>query len=125
MRCPALGGNLQDHPFVTVIWEVSDSDTLLVAEQPRFLAEWLLRRSGPLTSTVAEVVAFHRTRGGLPAADIQVHMGPAYYEDHGAETYDGHAMVIAPVLISPKARGRVWLRSTDTTDKPRILTNSL
>ncbi len=96
-----------------------------MAEQPRFLAEWLLRRSGPLTSTVAEVVAFHRTRGGLPAADIQFHMGPAYYEDHGAETYDGHAMVIAPVLVSPKARGRVWLRSDDPTDKPRILTNSL
>jgi len=122
---PGVGGNLQDHPFVTVIWEVSDSDTLLVAEKPRFLAEWLLRRSGPLTSSVAEVVAFHRTRGGLPAADIQFHMGAAYYEDHGAETYDGHAMVIAPVLVSPKARGRVWLRSSDPTDKPRILTNSL
>ena len=48
------------------------------------MAEWLLRRSGPLTSTVAEVVAFVRTRGGLPAADIQFHMGAAYYEDHGA-----------------------------------------
>jgi choline dehydrogenase-like flavoprotein len=122
---PGVGGNLQDHPFVTVIWEVSDTDTLYVAEQPRFLAEWLLRRTGPLSSTVAEVVAFHRTRGGLPAPDIQFHMGAAYYEDHGAETYDGHAMVIAPVLVSPKARGRVWLRSADPTDKPRILTNTL
>jgi choline dehydrogenase-like flavoprotein len=120
-----VGANLQDHPFVTVIWDVSDTDTLFLAEQPRFLAEWLLRRSGPLTSSVAEVVAFHRTRGGLPAADIQFHMGAAYYEDHGAETYDGHAMVIAPVLISPKARGRVWLRSSDPTDKPRIITNTL
>jgi choline dehydrogenase-like flavoprotein len=122
---PGVGGNLQDHPFVTAIWEVSDTDTLRVAEQPRFLAEWLLRRSGPLTSTVAEVVAFHRTRGGLPAADIQFHMGAAYYDNHGAETYDGHAMVIAPVLVSPRARGRVWLRSSDPTDKPRILTNTL
>jgi choline dehydrogenase len=122
---PGVGGNLQDHPFVTVIWEVSDTDTLLVAEEPRFLAEWLLRRSGPLTSTVAEVVAFVRSRGGLPAADLQFHMGAAYYEDHGAETYDGHAMVIAPVLVSPRARGRVWLRSSDPTEKPRIITNTL
>jgi choline dehydrogenase-like flavoprotein len=81
--------------------------------------------SGKLTSTVAEVVAFTRTRGGLPAADIQYHMGAAYYEDHGAETYDGHCVVIAPVLVSPKARGRVWLRSSDPADKPRIITNSL
>ncbi len=122
---PGVGANLQDHPFVTVIFEVSDQDTLYVAERPRSVAEWLLRRSGPLSSTVAEVVAFHRTRAGLPAADIQYHMGAAYYEDHGAETFDGHAMVIAPVLVAPRARGRVWLRSSDPTDKPRIITNSL
>ena len=52
-------------------------------------------------------------------------MGAAYFEDHGAETYDGHCVVIAPVLVSPQARGRVWLRSSDPTAKPRILTNTL
>ncbi|HWD73617.1 MAG TPA: GMC family oxidoreductase N-terminal domain-containing protein [Solirubrobacteraceae bacterium] len=122
---PGVGKNLQDHPFVTVIFEVSDERTLYVAERPRSVAEWVFRRSGPLSSTVAEVVAFHRTRGGLPAADIQYHMGAAYYDDHGAETFDGHAMVIAPVLVAPQARGRVWLQSADPRAKPRILTNSL
>jgi choline dehydrogenase-like flavoprotein len=102
---PGVGRNLQDHPFVTMIWEVSDQQTLYGAEKPKPLAEWLLRRSGPLSSTVAEVFAFTRTRGGLPAADIQFHMGAAYFEDHGQETYDGHCMVIAPVLVSPRARG--------------------
>ena len=71
------------------------------------------------------MVAFTRTRGGLPAADIQFHMGAAYFEDHGAETYDGHCAVIAPVLVSPKARGQVWLRSSDPLAKPRIITNTL
>ena len=122
---PGVGRNLQDHPFVTLMWEVSDRDTLYGAEKPRALAEWLLRRSGKLSSTVAEVVAFTRTRGGLPAADIQFHMGAAYFEDHGAETYDGDCMVIAPVLVSPRARGQVWLRSADPTAKPRIITNAL
>jgi choline dehydrogenase-like flavoprotein len=108
-----------------MIYEVSDRNTLYGAEGPRAMAEWLLRRTGKLTSTVAEVVAFVRTRGGLPAADVQFHMGAAYYEDHGAETYDGHCAVIAPVLISPQARGRVWLRSGEPDAKPRILTNTL
>ncbi len=120
-----VGRNLQDHPFVTLIWEVSDTHSLATAESPKFLAEWLLRKSGPLTSTVAEVVAFTRTRPGLPAADIQFHMGAAYFDDHGAEKYDGHCAVIGPVLVSPKSRGKVWLRSADPTAKPRILTNSL
>ena len=34
-------------------------------------------------------------------------------------------MVIAPVLVSPQARGQVWLRSADPTAKPRIITNTL
>jgi choline dehydrogenase-like flavoprotein len=29
------------------------------------------------------------------------------------------------VLVSPKARGQVWLRSDDPTAKPRIVTNTL
>ena len=122
---PGVGRNLQDHPFVSLIWEISDQNTLYGADKPKPLAEWVLRRTGPLTSSVAEVVAFVRTRPGLPAADVQFHMGAAYYEDHGAETYDGHCAVIAPVLVSPQARGRVWLRSADPTAKPRLITNSL
>ena len=122
---PGVGRNLQDHPFVTMLWEVSDRDTMYGADKPKPLAEWLLRRSGPLSSTVAEVAAFTRTRGGLPAADIQFHMGAGYFEDHGAETYDGDAIVIAPTLLSPKSRGQVWLRSNDPAAKPRIITNSL
>lgn len=122
---PGVGRNLQDHPFLSVLWEVSDHNTLYGADRRKPLAEWLLRRSGPLTSTVAEVVAFQRTRAGLPAADIQFHMGAAYFEDHGAEIYHGHCMAIGPTLVTPKARGRVWLRSSDPAAKPRILTNSL
>jgi choline dehydrogenase-like flavoprotein len=122
---PGVGKNLQDHPFVTLNYEVRDSDTLYQADSPRQLAEWLLRHSGKLTSTVAEVCAFVRTRSGLPAADIQFHMGAAFYEQHGAVEHDGHACVIAPVLVSPQARGEITLRSSEPTAKPRILTNSL
>ncbi|MEV4422321.1 GMC family oxidoreductase N-terminal domain-containing protein [Patulibacter sp. NPDC049589] len=122
---PGVGRNLQDHPFLGALFEVSDEDTLYQADKPKHLLEWALRRSGKLTSTVAEVNAFVRTRAGLPAADIQFHMGAAYYEEHGEETYDGHAIVIAPTLVAPKSRGRVWLSSSDPEAKPRILTNSL
>ena len=122
---PGVGRNLQDHPFITMLHAVSTTDTLFGADKPKPLAEWMLRRTGPLSSTVAEVVAFVRTRAGLPAADIQFHMGAAYFEDHGAEEYDGHAMVIAPVLVSPQSRGQVWLRSSDPAAKPRIITNTL
>ena len=125
MSCPGVGRNLQDHPFLTMLWELSEGPSLLGADKPWNLLEWLLRRSGPLTSTVAEVVAFVRSRPGLPAADIQFHMGAAYFDKHGEEEFDGHAMTIAPVLVSPRSRGSVTLRSADPLAKPRILTNSL
>jgi choline dehydrogenase-like flavoprotein len=89
------------------------------------MLEWLLRRSGPLSSSVAEAFAFVRSRPGLPAPDLQFHFAPAYFVDHGATTYDGHALTIAPVLVSPKSRGHVKLRSADPTAPPRILTNML
>jgi choline dehydrogenase len=121
---PEVGQNLQDHPFNTVVCEVSEG-SLVEAEHPRYLAEWLMRHSGPLTSTVAEAFAFVRTRPGLPAPDVQFHFAPAYFVDHGADEFDGHAMTLGPVLVTPRSRGRVWLRSADPGDKPRILTNSL
>jgi choline dehydrogenase-like flavoprotein len=120
-----VGRNLQDHPFVTLLYEVRGEDTLRGADRPRALVEWLVRRSGKLTSPVAEVCAFVRTSPDLPAADLQLHMGPAYYDDHGFETFDGDAVTIAPVLVTPRARGRVWLRSADPGDPPCIRTNAL
>lgn len=122
---PGVGSNLQDHPYLSCIWESSAPESLLEAEKPKYLLEWLLRRSGPLTSTVAEAFAFVRSRPGLPAPDIQFHFAPAYFNEHGEDEFDGHAFTFAPVLITPKSRGRVWLRSKDPAAKPRILTNSL
>jgi choline dehydrogenase len=122
---PGVGERLQDHPFVTVLFEVSDPNTLYGADKPKPLAEWLLRKNGPLTSSVAEVSAFVRTRSGLPAADLSFHIGALFFEEHGAVEFDGHAATFGPVLVSTRSRGRVWLRSSDPRDKPRILTNTL
>src|SRR6185312_14229667 len=121
---PNVGQNLQDHPYVVCVWEV-DGGSLYDAEKPKYLLEWLLRRSGPLTSTVAEAFAFVRSRPGLPAADLQFHFAPAYFVDNGFDEFDGHAFTLGPVLVTPKSRGWIKLRSADPADKPRILTGSL
>jgi choline dehydrogenase-like flavoprotein len=122
---PGVGSNLQDHPFCTPVWETTAPESLYGADKPKFLLEWLLRRSGPLTSTVAEAFAFIRTRPGLPAPDIQFHLAPAYFVDHGNEEFEGHAFTLGPVLVTPRSRGTVRLRSADPAAKPRILTNTL
>jgi len=122
---PGVGRNLQDHPFLVCIWDAPGGGSLADAEKPKALAEWVLRKSGPLTSSVAEAFAFVRSRPGLPAADIQFHFAPAYFSEHGADKYDGHALTIGPVLVSPKSRGHVQLRTPGPGDKPIILSNAL
>lgn len=120
-----VGSNLQDHPYCTPVWESTAPESLFGADKPRFLLEWIFRRSGPLTSSVAEAFAFVRSRSGLPAPDLQFHFAPAYFVDHGNEEFEGHAFTLGPVLVAPRSRGTVRLRSPDPDAKPRILTNSL
>jgi choline dehydrogenase len=122
---PGVGRNLHDHPYVTCVWDLPQGGSLADAEKPKALLEWLLRRTGPLTSTVAEAFAFVRSRPGLPAPDLQFHFAPAYFVENGFADYDGHAMTMGPVLISPRSRGAVTLRSADPGEQPRIVTNSL
>lgn len=122
---PGVGENLQDHPYLTSVWDVPGGGSLADAESPKALLEYLLRRSGPLTSTVAEAIAFVRSKPGLAQPDLQFHFAPAYFVDNGFQEYDGHAITMGPALVAPRSRGWVRLRSADPAEKPRILTNSL
>ena len=60
---------------------------------------------------------------GLPAPDLQYHFAPAYFNDNGFDEYDQHAFTFGPVLVSPKSRGTVRLRSSDPSAKSAITTN--
>jgi choline dehydrogenase-like flavoprotein len=122
---PGVGENLQDHPYIVCVWESDLGGTLLDAEKPRELANFLLRRTGLLTSNVAEGSLFTRTRPGLPAADLQFHFGPVFFVDHGFATHERHAYSLVPILVTPKSRGHVRLRSSDPLAKPAILGNHL
>jgi choline dehydrogenase-like flavoprotein len=122
---PAVGENLQDHPFFVLCYESKVNEDLGDAEKPMALLQFLLRRKGPLTSNVGEALAFIRTRPGLPAADLELIFAPAYYHDHGFDTFDGHAFTLGSVLLGPRSRGRLRLRSADPAEKPALVGNHL
>jgi choline dehydrogenase-like flavoprotein len=123
---PDVGDNLQDHPFFLTCFRCTENEDLADAEKPRYLLEFLLRGSGPLTSNIGEAMAFVRSRPGLPAADLQLLFGPVYYHDHGFDEGDGgHAFSLAAALISPRSRGRLRLRSADPSAKPHLVGNHL
>jgi len=122
---PGVGRNLQDHPYVTVVYESAIGRSLLDAERPKALLEYLLRRSGPLSSTVAEAFAFVRSSSSVEAPDLQFHFAPAYFVENGFEEHDRHAFTLGPVLVAPRSRGALRLRSVDPLAEPAIVGNHL
>jgi len=117
---PGVGGNLQDHPVIGVLFESKRAISLSAAETLLNLLRYKLFKSGPLTSNVAEAGAFVRTRPDLPAPDLQFHFVPALVENHAISRRRPHGFTLAPVLIRPRSRGKVWLRSGDPLAAPAI-----
>ena len=62
---PGVGRNLQDHPYLTMLWEVSEGPTLYGADKPKYLLEWL---AAPLGTADLD-----RRRGGR----VRPHTGRA------------------------------------------------
>ena len=122
---PGVGENLQDH--LVADWSHRcDTGSLFEADRNRGnLIAYLARRRGPLTSVVAEVGGFVRTRDGLDAPDLQFHFLPALVDELGAKTPHGHGWTIWPTLLKPRSAGTVRLRSTDPRWAPAIDPNYL
>ncbi|WP_343600128.1 GMC family oxidoreductase N-terminal domain-containing protein [Mycobacterium sp.] len=126
-HAPEVGQNLLDHLVTPLGVEVTD-DTLFGAEKPRQLADYLLRRRGMLTSNVGEAYGFVRSRPELDLPDLELIFAPAPFYDEGLLTEPpGHGVVFGPILLKPRSRGQVALRSADPHAKaiidPRYLTD--
>ncbi|WP_309571974.1 GMC family oxidoreductase N-terminal domain-containing protein [Deinococcus sp.] len=120
---PGVGGNLQDHLAVPVIFG-SHHASLDAMPEWQALLRWAWNRSGPLTSNVAEAGGFVHARAGLdPHADdpdIQFHFGPAYFRNHGETTGIGHHFTVGPTLVDVHSRGRITLAGRDPHAAPLI-----
>jgi choline dehydrogenase len=117
---PGVGTNLLDHLVVPLGFDVPN-DTLFAAEKPVQLLNYLIRRRGMLTSNIGEAYGFVRSRSELQLPDLELVFAPAPYFDEGiGDPYDGHAVVIATVLLKPHSSGTITLRSSDPKDKPVI-----
>ncbi|MSO93274.1 MAG: choline dehydrogenase, partial [Rhodospirillales bacterium] len=125
----AVGENLEDHLQLFIRHACTQPITLYNAMQPwgqlRAGIEWLLFKRGLAASSQFEIGGFVRSRPDLMQPDLQYQFlpmartrtRPPFAEGHG---YQAHA---GPLRL--ESRGRVWLRSADPKDPPRILFNYL
>ena len=131
---PGVGSNLMDHLCLDLHWEC----TAPVSVQPyvrwpgRWIAglQWLLFKNGVAARTQGEANGFMRSKPGVEHPDIQIGFLPAAILPaavlealsiasvrHGFSTHIGQ--------LQPLSRGRVWLRSADPHDAPKIFFNYL
>ncbi len=122
---PGVGQNLQDHLATAVSYHCTQPITLFSAENPVNFLNYLLFKKGPLTSNVAEGVAFLRTTPDLLVPDIELLFAPTLFVDHGLTPAPGHGFTIGVVLLHPESKGSLTLRSTNPTDPPAIQPNYL
>jgi choline dehydrogenase len=120
MDLSGVGANLQDHLAAPAIWITRGTTSLHDHENLGSLIRWRTRGDGPLTSTVAEACAFVRSQDSLPAPDLQFHVAPAAFSDHGLGEPPGPGFTAAPVLVSVASVGRIRLASADPTWRPEI-----
>jgi choline dehydrogenase len=116
---PEVGENLRDH-FVAYLGFGVEGDTLFAAQKPLELANYLIRRRGMLTSPAGEAYGFVRSRPELALPDLEVFFVPAPFFDEGLGDPSGHAVLLGSILLKPRSRGRISLRSADPKTKPII-----
>lgn len=123
---PGVGENLQDHYQARTIVRLKKRVSLNDAvRNPLKLAgmgaEWLFRRSGPLTVGAGQVGGAGCTRHAKGARpDVQFNVMPLSVDKPGDPLHSYPGFTAAVWQCHPASRGRITLRSTDAAEAPKI-----
>ncbi len=125
---PGVGENYQDHLEATVQCETKDPISMFGEDKAlraaSHMMQYLLTKTGLLTSTVVEAGGFVDTAGtGEP--DIQFHVLPTFTGFADRLANPGHGISIGPCFLRPQSRGSVRLRSANPADHGLFVANSL
>ena len=116
---PNVGQNLIDHVACGVIFTVNQPISLAHAESVKPVLEYLTKRTGHLSSNVGEAGGFV-TLGDGPMPDMQYHVAPGVFLDHGFDRPDIDGITIGATLVDVKSRGEITLASADPMAHPLI-----
>ena len=123
---PGVGQNLQDHVTTVLIQRSLRKEVTLGVSLSGLVAvvksifEWRSKRTGWITSNVAESQGFLKTEPSIDKPDIQLALCTSIVDDHNRKTHLGHGYTLHVTLCRPKSRGSVTLKSAQSTDAPVI-----
>ncbi len=123
---PGVGQNLHDHVTTVLIYRTPRKQATFglsltgLLTIVRGIFEWRSKRSGVITSNVAESQAFVFADATEPSPDIQLALCTGIVDDHTRKNHLGHGYTLHVTLLRPKSRGTVTLQSGNAGDAPRI-----
>jgi choline dehydrogenase len=127
---PGVGGNLQDHLQLRLIYKVDGIATLNERYHAplglaRMLAEYVMFRRGPLTMAPSQLGLFTRSDADQERANLQYHIQPLSLDRFGEPLHKFPAFTASVANLRPTSRGFVRLRSRDAAAAPAIKPNYL
>jgi choline dehydrogenase-like flavoprotein len=118
---PGVGRNYQDHLEVPVYGQTREPISLFGHDKGlsalRHGAQWVMFRSGLMTSNVVESGGFVDFDGD-GRADVQFHVLPVLVGDVDRAPPAVHGITLNPCLLAPRSRGELRLRSKDPLALP-------
>ncbi len=130
---PGVGANLSDHLRAGLQFATREPVSFLRELRADRIAlsllRWWLLGTGPMATQVSSCNVVIRTQDELAQPDIQLMCNPVRMD---AKIWwpllspkQMHLLTVDAVVLHPKSRGRVSLRSADPVAKPRIAFNAL
>ncbi|MCH7796739.1 MAG: GMC family oxidoreductase N-terminal domain-containing protein, partial [Proteobacteria bacterium] len=125
-----VGGNLQDHLQMRLIFKVANTKTMneransLVGRIGMGLEYFLFRR-GPLTMAPSQLGAFAKSDPALETPNLQYHVQPLSLDRFGEPLHPFPAFTASVANLRPESRGRVRIVSPDPFAAPSIKPNYL
>lgn len=127
---PGVGGNLQDHLQLRLIYQIQNTRTLNQMANSLWGKlgmglRYAYDRSGPLAMAPSQLGAFVRSSPEQASANLQYHVQPLSLERFGEPLHRFPAFTASVCNLRPASRGRVDIVSADMNAAPRIDPNYL
>ncbi|SFB13462.1 choline dehydrogenase [Poseidonocella pacifica] len=130
LRDAPVGENLQDHLQIRAVYKVAGTRTLNTVAanllgKAMIGAEYLLKRSGPMSMSPSQLGAFTRSDPSRSHANLEYHVQPLSLDAFGEPLHAFPAMTVSVCNLNPSSRGHVRIRSANFRDAPMISPNYL
>jgi len=127
---PGVGGNLQDHLQLRMVYKVQGVKTLNVMAsnivgKMQIGLQYALFQSGPMSMAPSQLGAFAKSDPQQATPNLQYHVQPLSLDKFGEPLHAFPAFTASVCNLRPTSRGHVHIASADSYAAPKIVPNYL